>query len=529
MQAQVHERVIHQLLKRQAQALGGREFLRFGDLSLSLGELDASSDRVATGLQDLGVVKGDKVGILMGNRPEFISLWLGLCKLGAVEVPLNTAHRGELLAYMLSQAECRYLAVEGTFLDRVAPVVEHLPLLETVLVLDPPPDPPRLDRPLLDLEALCQNSGCYDEVEVRYGDPFAIIYTSGTSGPSKGALMPHNYALYMGEIISRSAGYTTRDRLYNALPLFHGNAQFLSFMAALVSGASTVLAERFSAGQFWNEVRRHGCTEFNYIGAILPILLKADPSPDDADNPLRVMVGAGAARDIMEAFEARFQVKLIEGYGMSEIGVPLMNTQENRKPGSCGRPWRDYQVKVVDDQGLEVKPGQPGELYIRPLRPYCMQLEYHRMPDKTVEAWRDLWFHTGDYLLQDEDGYFFFLDRKKDALRRRGENISSYEVERVINSHPRVLESAVVAVKSDLGEDEVLACVVLKPQAELTAEELLDHCQEGMAYFMVPRYLRFMATLPKTLTEKVQKAQLRQDGLTPEVWDRESAGYQLRR
>ena len=233
--------------------------------------------------------------------------------------------------------------------------------------------------------------------------------------------------------------------------------------------------------------------------------------------------------DLFDAIEKRFGLTLVEGYGMSEIGLPLMNTLKERKPGTCGKPWPDYEVKVVDDNGMEVGPNTPGELLMRPLKPYSMLLEYYKMPDKTVEACRDMWFHTGDYLYYDEEGYFHFVDRKKDALRRRGENISSYEVEKVINSHPAVLESAAVAAKSELGEDEVMVCVSLKPGESLTNEALLDYCQERMAYFMIPRYVRFMDQLPKTPTQRVQKYQLREEGVTPDTWDREKAGYKLKR
>ncbi|MCK4784071.1 MAG: AMP-binding protein, partial [Desulfobacteraceae bacterium] len=337
------------------------------------------------------------------------------------------------------------------------------------------------------------------------------------------------YALFMGDVICEAGQYTESDCLYNALPLFHGNAQVLSAMPALMSGAQMVLAEKFSASRFWDEIKHYGCTEFNYIGGILPILSKAKPKPDDADNPLRIMIGGGAPPDLFEAFEQRFGVRLVEGYGMSEMGLPFMSPYTDSKPGTCGKPRPDYEVKLVNDNGLEVIPGTVGELLIRPLKPYSILLEYYKMPEKTVETWSDLWFHTGDYMREDNEGFFHFVDRKKDALRRRGENISSYEVEAVVNAHPAVLESAAVPVKSELGEDEVMVCLTLKPGSKLTPEELVKHCEEGMAYFMVPRYLRFMESLPKTPTERIQKYKLREEGITLDTWDREKAGYKLKR
>lgn len=526
----IHERTIHRVLRQKVKEFGNRDFFYYQDQTFGYEDLDQSSDRVAAGLQALGIGKGDKVAILMNNRPEFLFLWFGLCKLGALEVPINTAHRGDLLAYMIDKADCRLVVVEAVFLDRLEPVLKDLPKLEQVLILGPSGEKiPALEKPILDYDTVTANNGAFREEEVFWSDPFIILFTSGTTGPSKGSLMPHNYALGMGETVSAAVDYTERDCLYNALPLFHGNAQLLSTMPALMSGARMVLAERFSVSRFWEDIKRFQCTEFNYIGGILSFLWKADPRPEDADNPLRVMLGGGAPMDLFDRIEKRFGVTLIEGYGMSEIGLPLMNSMKERKKGTCGKAWADYEVRVVDDHGLELGPHLPGELLIRPKKPYSMLLEYYRMPEKTVEAWGDLWFHTGDYLQYDEEGYFYFVDRKKDALRRRGENISSYEVEKVISAHPAVLEAAAIAVKSELGEDEVMVCLTLKPEASLSPEELMDFCQERMAYFMVPRFLRILTDLPKTATQRVQKFQLRSEGVTGDTWDREKAGYQVKR
>lgn len=524
------ERTIHQVLRRKVEEFGNRDFFTFRDRVYGYADLDRESDRVAAGLQRLGVSKGDFVAIEMANRPEFLFIWFGLSKLGAIEVPLNTAHRGDLLAYMINKPECRLLISESRWLDRVAPVLSDVPAVERVVLLGEPGEGiPALDKPVLDYRQVTDNDGTFNRPDVFWSDPFAIIFTSGTTGPSKGSLMPQNYALFMGEVMTDCAEYTESDCLYNALPLFHGNAQLLSTMPALLSGARMVLAERFSASAFWPDATKHGCTEFNYIGGILPILLKAEPRPDDADNPIRVMVGGGCPPDLFNIFEQRFGVTLLEGYGMSELGLPLLNTLRHRRKGTIGRPAHGCQVKIVDDHDVEVPAGVMGEMLVRTERPYTMLLEYYRDPQKTVEAWRDLWFHTGDYGVKDEDGYYHYKDRKKDALRRRGENISSYEVERIINSHPAVLESAAVPVKTPESEDEVMVCLALKPGATLGAVELMDYIQDKMAYFMMPRYLRIMGQLPHTPTEKIQKQALRDEGVTADTWDRETAGYQVKR
>ena len=529
-QESVHESTIPWQVRQAARKYGNREFFRFEDQAFTFKDLDGESDRVAAGLQSLGIKKGDKVALMMNNCPEFLFLWFGIAKLGAVEVPINTAHRGQLLTYMVTRADCRLLVVDSRFLDRVGPVLGDMPLIEKVIVLKKQSERlPSLSIPVLDYGKLANNSGKYDQVEILWSDPFAIMYTSGTTGPSKGSLMPQHYAIFLGHEICEAAEYSEADCLYTALPLFHGNAQLLSTMPALLSGARMVLAERFSASRFWSDIKLNGCTAFNYLGGVLPIIYSAALGPDDSDNPVRVMVGAGARMDIFEPFERRFGVKLVEIYGTSEIGLPLMNTLKERKPHSCGKVRPDYVVRLVDDSGIEVRPHSTGELLVRLVSPYSMFLEYYKMPEKTVDAWRDLWFHTGDHLWCDEEGYFFFVDRKKDALRRRGENISSQEVEAIINSHPTVMESAAVAVKSELGEDEVMICVSLKSGGVLTPLELVKFCEENMAYFMVPRYIRMMDALPKTQTEKIEKYKLREEGVTPDTWDREKEGYKLKR
>ncbi len=524
------ERVIHRVVERQAKKYGTRTFLYFEGKEYSYQDMDTMASRVARGLQALGIGKGDRVAILMNNCPEFLFLWFGLSKRGALEVPINPAHKGDLLTYFLNQSDARVLVADGRYLDRIAPVLANTPLIENVIVLAPNQDDmPATAKPVLDWVEFIDNDGMYQPVDVLWSDPFNIMYTSGTTGASKGSLSPHNYAIQLAEMAVESAEYGEQDCLFIPLPLFHGAAQLFCTMAALVAGSKMVLAEWFSASKFWEEIYRFSCTRATLIGAMVPILFAAEPKPDDAGNPLRGMIVAATPRHMFEPFEKRFGVTLIEFYGMSEISLPLMNTVKHRKPGSCGKVHRDFVAKVVDDNGIEVGPNTPGELLIRPLKPYTMQLGYDKMPDKTVEAWRDLWFHTGDYLYHDEDGFFFFVDRKKDALRRRGENISSQEVEKVINSHPAVLESAAIAAKSDLGEDEVMVCVALKPGQSLTALDLIRHCEPQMAYFMMPRYVRFVPALPRTATLRVQKYQLREEGITPDTWDRERSGYKVKR
>ncbi len=539
------ERVMHAVLERQVEKYGNRTFLYFNDQEFGFKDLDDAASRVASGLQRLGIAKGDKVAIVMDNCEEFVFLMYGLSKLGAIQVPINTAHKGDILTYMLDHSDSRIVVAHHHYLDRIRPVLENTPKIQTLVVLeksegDPPGASDLEVRSKQEVEKqgwrtiywdeLVDNDGRYEPVEVLFSDPVAIMYTSGTTGLSKGVLTPHNQPLSVSERICAGV-LSDQDCIYSVLPLFHNGGQSTGISSALLSGARVVVGERFSASGFWDDVKRYHCTVLSYIGSMLPMLFKAEPRPDDADNPLRVGLGGGAPRDIFQAFEKRFGITLLEFYGQSEIGVPLVSDLANRKPGACGKVHSDYVAKVVDDKGFEVGSDTPGELLIRPVKPYIIGLEYYKAPEKTVEVWRDLWYRTGEYLTFDKDRFFYFLDRKKDALRRRGENISSFEVEKVINSHSAVLESAAIGVKSGMGvgEDEVMVCLTLKPGQKLEPLDLIKHCEERMAYFMVPRYLRLMETMPKTASMRIEKYKLRQEGITPDTWDREATGYKLQR
>lgn len=510
---------IHGLLRRQATRYGHRPFLTFGGRTISFAELEAMSSRAAAGLAALGVGKGDRVALMLDNCVEYLALWFGLSRLGAVEVPLNTAHRGTVLAHMLRISRARLVIAEAHHLPAVDAVRDDIGWpLGTVVRGAPLPDG------AVPLETVMNCPAAPPETHVTARDPYAIMFTSGTTGPSKGALMPQGYALAAARQICEATGYGEADCLYNALPIFHGNAQVLSALPALMAGARTVLVEKFSASRFWDDIRTHGCTAFNYIGTILSVLMKAPPSPEDRKHGLRIMMGAGAGKGLFEAFEERFGTKLIEGYGMSEIGVPITSDPDRARPGSCGRQTPHYDLMLADAMGQPITtPDTPGQLLVRPRRPNAMMIEYVEMPEKTVEAFRDLWFHTGDLLQFDADGFWYFVDRDKDALRRRGENISSFEVERVINAMDEVSECAVIPVPSDLGEDDVMVCVVAAAGCAFEPVAVRDHCRGRMADFMLPRYIRFVAELPKTPTARVEKHKLRAEGITPDTWDADRA------
>ncbi|MGB9627988.1 MAG: AMP-binding protein [Thermodesulfobacteriota bacterium] len=523
--------VLGELIGDRAERLGDRIFLRFKDQNISYQEINLYANRCANGFKNLGIKKGDKVSIMLPNCPEFIYIWFGLAKCGAVEVPVNTSYKGEFLRHIVDQSDSRVFVIAHEFLDRLKLIEDELKKLEKVVVLGDgeKEEMGQFKIPMIPFKELFSGSEDPVEVKVLPSDPISIIYTSGTTGPSKGALCPHKFYIVCAERMLEYREGGKDDIFYTFLPLYHLNAQVLTTVTTLIAEAQMVLADRFSASRFWDEVRHYKATQFNYLGAVIPILAKQPPKHDDLDNPIKIALGAGCPQAVMEEVERRFGIKCLEGYGMTEIGIPIHVRVDDRRPGSCGKPMDIYEIKLVDDQDNEVPVGEVGEFVFRPREPFTMMLEYYNMPEKTLEAFRNLWFHTGDLGRKDADGYFYFVDRKKDALRRRGENISSFEVERAVNSHPSVLESAAVAVPSEVGEDEVKICVVLKPGETLSPEELIRYCNERMPYFAVPRYVEFMESLPKTPTERVEKYKLKQAGVTPNTWDREKAGIKITR
>ena len=341
-------------------------------------------------------------------------------------------------------------------------------------------------------------------------------------------MVSHAHAMTCGLDWLKYTAFQEDEVVYCPLPLFHGVGLWCGVMAVLLSGSTICIVDRFSASSFWSDVRRFKANVSLGIFSMIPILLNQPPRPDDKDHTLRAFYLGQSAMD--EPLNERFGVRSVEIYGSTELGIGTGSPYGAWRPGSCGQVNTDsYEIRIVDEWDRETPPGVPGEIVARPVKPFVMTTGYYNFSAETVAAFRNLWFHTGDRAYRDEDGYIFFVDRVKDAMRRRGENISSFEVERGVNAHPAVLESAAVAVPSDLGEDDVKICVVLQPGQRLAPEDLLAFCEERMAYFMVPRYVEFINALPKTPTEKVEKYKLRNEGVTPATWDREQVGYKVKR
>lgn len=526
--------VMTKILEERARTVGDKTFINIRNKKFfTYKEVNERSNQVAHYLQKQGIVKGDRVAILLSNCEEYVFALLGLHKLGAVQVPVNTAYKMDFLQYAIDFSESRILITSNEYLDRVVPIEDSLPQLEKIALVGSNQDNPGIKKiPIIDFTEAWEESRENPGIEVTFADPERIMFTSGTTGRSKGVFRAHAAAYWSAHNYVKIVGVTSDDVIFTSLPLFHANAQALSLFPALLAGATIAIYERFSATQLWDWCRECGATVFNILGAMSYFLYNQPVKPDDGDNPVRMIMAAPSPRDIYHEFENRFKVKFTEGYGLTETGMATYMPPDAPRIGSIGKAAPGYIVKVVDDKDREVPPNTPGEIVIRNQLPWLMVTEYYKMPEKTASDFRNLWFHTGDGGRMDEDGYIYFLDRIKDYIRRRAENVSSFEVEKIINAHPLVEESAAVGVPAGEGavaEEEIKICVVLKEGAQLEALELIKWAEARMPYFMIPRFVEFYKSLPKTPTERVQKHILKSAGVTPDTWDLVASGYKVKR
>jgi crotonobetaine/carnitine-CoA ligase len=519
----LQDRTIGTILARKAATVGDRPFLLFAGTRWTYADAHEVTNRFAEGFRRRGIGRGDHVALLLDNRPELLWAIWGLGKLGAVAVPLNTAARGDALAYLLAQSDSVLVCAEDGHRDRVEQVRAEAPLVREVLG-------PRDLAAFTGLPA-DEPAGMSG---VRHGDPHLIMYTSGTTGRSKGVVAPHSQGHAVGSRLAAVSGYRPDDVLYTCLPLFHANALYYTVYAALWADASVALGTRFSARRFWDEVRDTRATVFNALGAMANILFQQPESPRDRDHRVRMAMTVPASPELAATFADRFGIGATTSvFAMTEnCAVTILGPDDPRdRAGSAGRVREDMEVEIVDDERRPLPPGEIGEICIRPRERGSVMLGYYKMPEATVAATTDLWFHTGDRGRLDAQGYLFFADRKKEAIRRRGENISAFEVETVLCRHPAVVEAAAVPVPSELGEDEVMAYLVPAEGAEIDFAELIGFCAEHMAYYMVPRYLDVIDVLPKTPSEKIEKYKLMVGARErlAELWDREKAGVAVAR
>ena len=529
------QRTIGHLLADKGRRVGDRTWLIFGEQRYTYAQAHDLSNRYANGFGGLGVGKGDHVAVMLPNCPEFIWTIWGLAKLGAVTVPLNTAARGELLRYFITQSDSSCVVVSAELADRVAEAlgIEHQ--VRTFLTLGGAcAKLAESGRACVDLASFAAAPADEpDKTAVLASDPQYIMYTSGTTGPSKGVISPHSQAHGVGRSLAQNFGYRPDDVLYTCLPLFHGNALWYSCYAALWADCALAVSPRFSATGFWDEIRATGATQFNSLGAMTNILLRAPATSRDREHRVRQAMIVPLSRESYREVSDRFGVQVTSLYAMTETFAVTMFTPDDpeHKGASAGKPRGLAEVQIVSDKDDPLPVGEVGEICVRPCERGIIMSGYYKMPEATVRDTRDLWLHTGDRGRLDSDGYLYFVDRKKEAIRRRGENISAYEVEMLIARHPSVMEVAAVPVASELSEDEVMIYVVCRSGCRVSEEELVRFANQNMAHFMVPRFVHFIDALPKTASEKIEKYKLKiwaeQNRAT--LWDREAVGLKLQR
>jgi crotonobetaine/carnitine-CoA ligase len=525
------QRVLGFILEDKAKLLRDKVFLYYKDEKITYEEMNEKTRRIAnTLIKELGIKGGHKVAALLPNCPEFVFLHYAIAKTGAIQVPINPEAKGHLLAHLINNSDSQVLIIDQQFVPNVKDIEHNLEKLQRLIIrrTEPGQEVLTFDKKfeIGFYEDLLRGSTELPQVRVRRVDPSAIFYTSGTTGPAKGVVLPHNHNYDIAVKMAQMGRFTPEDISYVCLPYYHGSGQYFGSLVAMVGEGSMVLAERFSASRFWEEIRKYNATHTFTIYTIPSILMKQSERPDDADNPLRVVWGAGILPEIHEAFERRFNLKFIDMYGSTEQGTIAYTPYEERRIGAVGPiNEQDYEVAIVDDEDEVLPQGKVGEIVSRPKKPYLRMMEYYNMPEATLEAYRNLWLHSGDLGFIDEDGWLHFVGRKKDAIRRKGENIAAYEFEGVVVNHPSVKECAAIPVPAEIGEDEVKVVVVLKKGVKLTPQELIVFCQEKMPRYMVPRYVEFRESLPKTATEKVEKVKLKQEGLTADTWDKDRGDY----
>ena len=529
-----HEWSLPQVLRRQAAAFSTKVAIQFEDGGeQTYAQLLGLVETLAANLLAKGVSPGDRVAIMMENSIEQLIAWLAVNCAGAIEVPVNTALKGGLLSHVLNNCAANIVIIDSELCVQLDAIKGELGHVKLLIINDG--DEPGLPWPKTRLRSLLHSCNAVDlasvrAITVRHDDPAAIMYTSGTTGPAKGVLLSHGQMFIWARHMADALRLTARDVFFVNLPMFHANAQIMQVYASILAGAKVALYKRFSASRWVTQAIESGATVSSLLGVMAQFIFNQQPSELDECIPISRMITIPMPAAIARAFGDRFNVECIEGYGMTEICLPMIQQLgDERRLGSCGKAldkW--YEVAVVDpEDDRRLPPNTAGEIVVRPKYPWTMMMGYYDQPDRTVKAWRNLWFHTGDGGKVDDDGFYYFIDRLQDRIRRRGENISSFEIELVVSKFDAVLEVAAVAVPAEEGEDEIKICVVTR-DGTLDYMGLLSHCRKHLAYFAVPRYFHVFADFPKTTNGKVLKRELATaQGI--HNWDRVSAGIHISR
>lgn len=517
--------VVRYLIDRWAEQQPDHVYAIFDDgRQWTYAELRDQVRQVAGGLHARGVRQGDHVAVWLFGGAEGILSFFAINYLGAVFVPFNTAYKGNLLAHVLANSDARLLIAHGELVERLDDI--DTALIEKVLTTGT--TSPQIKLPCEPFSALAstQNQPPEPDSPIEPWNTQSIIYTSGTTGPSKGVLSSYLH-LFTNAGPETWHFITGEDRFLVNMPLFHIGGMGIIFVM-LARGGSIAVMENFSTESFWPFVRETETSAAFLLGVMATFLLKQPATEDDRKHGLKKVFMVPLTEAASELHQ-RFGIDVYTIFNMTEISSPIVSEPNPTRRGTCGKVRPGVDVRLVDENDCEVPLGDVGEMLVRTDRPWGMNHGYYKNPEATAEAWRNGWFHTGDCFRQDEEGFFYFVDRRKDAIRRRGENISSFEVEAEVVAYPAVREAAAYGVPSDVGEDDVMVAVAAIEGSAIDPAELLDFLQQRMPYFMVPRYIRILPELPKTPSAKVQKHILRSEAVTKDSWDREQHGVSIRR
>ena len=516
------DRLLHRVLRVQAEQVGDDVFIMSGDRRLTFADVDARADELAAGLRALGVARGDTVAVLMESCAEFVLLSFAVNRLGAVWVPTNIDYKGEWLRGSLHDSRARVLVVDARLLPRVVELGDGLPF-EHVVVRD--------ESGALELTGPSAPGG----EDGHYGDTAAVLWTSGTTGRSKGVMQSHNAWLRGAESGATTSGARDGDVLYCCLPMHNSAAWVAIVYRALVCGLPFGLDPRFSVADFWDRVRFYGATQTFTLGAMHVFLWQQPERPDDAANPVRVASCVPMPEALLEPFKRRFAIEQIyQGYGQSEVLGLLSRVDDGSRrwsPNAAGVPLPGIDVRLLDDDDREVPVGDVGEICVRPTEPYVLFNGYFNDAEATLRAGRNLWYHTGDLGRRNDQGEHFFFDRKADYIRYKGRSVSSLAVEAAVTAHPAVAECAAYGVTAaELASvAEIKVDVVLQPGGRVEPDELARFVNDNAPYFFVPRYIELVAELPHTPTGRVQKYLVRQRGVTDATWDRDAVAFVVER
>lgn len=523
-------RTVPAVVDRAAGLFGKSTFLKDSSgVLLTFESLRAASHVVGRCVVAAGLGADDRAVTMMANRQEYYEVWVGLLRGGVTEVAVNTANRGAILDHQLGVCAPRLIFADEAALSQLA-TIPRVASVELIVAMDSPgtAESHAVSREYrcVSYEQFLQSGAGLDQKPypaISTRDTASILFTSGTTGPSKGVVLSHGQNIRTSETAIEMVGATADDVFLLTFPLFHASSRFVISLTALLVGAKVHLVDRMTVSRFWELTREAGATVFVYLGGLLPLLWKQPARADDADNPVLRAWGAGAPPSLVERFQRRFGIELIEMYGSTELGNVTFNRHGAGAIGSCGTPASHLDVAILDEHDELCPVHQVGEIAVRPREPDVIFDRYYGMPDETLHAIRNLWFHTGDQGYLGDDGHLHFAGRLTDSIRRRGENVSAWEVEREIVAHDDVLEVAAYPVFGDAHDEEVMVAVALHPGADLTPADLVAYCERVLPYYAVPRFVRIVDQLPKTASERVQKPALRSDGVTADTYDRVSS------